>query len=79
MSGLRRLCRMYGALETQGVMWVWDYAKEEPVKKGEQTKEEWAASERRKYELITKGLAAPSELEAGNEVVEQPAPPPPHQ
>ena len=57
MSGLRRLCRMYGAMEIQGVMWVWDYAKEEPVKKSEQTKEEWAASERRKYELIANGQA----------------------
>jgi len=57
MSGLRRICRMYGAIEIQGVIWVWDYVKEEPVKKSEQTKEEWAASERRKYELITKARA----------------------
>lgn len=46
---------MYGAIEIQGVMWVWDYVKEEPVKKSEQTKEEWAASEKRKYELIAQG------------------------
>lgn len=48
---------MYGSMEIQGVMWVWDYVKEEPVKKSEQTKEEWAASERKKYELIAEGQA----------------------
>jgi hypothetical protein len=57
MSGLRRICRMYGSMEIQGVMWVWDYVKEEAVKKSEQTKEEWAASERRKYALIAEGQA----------------------
>lgn len=48
---------MYGSMEIQGVMWVWDYVKEEAVKKSEQTKEEWAASERRKYALIAEGQA----------------------
>jgi hypothetical protein len=43
---------MYGAMEIQGVMYVWDYVKEEPVKKSEQTHEEWMASEKRKYELM---------------------------
>ena len=43
---------MYGAMTIQGVEYVWDYVKEEPVKKSKMTKEEWAASERRKYELI---------------------------
>lgn len=57
MSGLRRICRMYGAIEIQGVKWVWDYVKEESVKKSEQTKKEWAASEKRKYELIAQGEA----------------------
>ena len=43
---------MYGAMTIQGVEYVWDYVKEEPVKKSEQTREEWLASERRKYELM---------------------------
>lgn len=43
---------MYGEMNIDGVKWVWDYVKEAPVKKSEMTKEEWAASERRKYELI---------------------------
>jgi hypothetical protein len=54
---------MYGAMTIQGVQWVWDYAKEEPVKKSDQTKEEWAASERRKYELIAKGEAESNQNE----------------
>ncbi len=52
MSGLRRLCKLYGAMEIQGVMWVWDYVKDEPVKKSEQTHEEWMASERKRFELL---------------------------
>lgn len=63
MSGLRRICRMYGSMEIQGVMYVWDYAKEKPVKKSEQTKEEWAASEKRKYELIKDGQAEETQNE----------------
>ena len=63
MSGLRRICRMYGSMEIQGVMYVWDYAKEGPVKKSEQTKEEWAASEKRKYELIKEQMSAEDDVE----------------
>lgn len=43
---------MYGSMQIGDVLWVWDYAKEEPVKKSEQTREDWAASERRKYEMM---------------------------
>ena len=57
MNGLRRICRMYGGIVIQGVEYTWDYVKEEAVKKSEQTKEEWAASEKRKYELIRDGQA----------------------
>jgi len=49
MSGLRRICKMYGAITIQGVEWVWDYATDEPRIKSEITKEQWAASERAKW------------------------------
>lgn len=49
MSGLRRICKMYGAIKIQGVEWVWDYATDEPRIKSEMTKEQWAASERAKF------------------------------
>lgn len=41
-------------MEIQGVLWAWDYAKDEAVKKSEQTKEEWAASEKAKYDQFSK-------------------------
>jgi hypothetical protein len=56
MSGLRRICKTYGGITIQGVKWVWDYAKDAPVKKSEQTKEEWAASERVKWGAIKKHI-----------------------
>jgi hypothetical protein len=49
MSGLRRICKMYGAMTIQGVEWVWDYATDEPRIKSEMTKEQLAASERAKW------------------------------
>ncbi len=58
---------MYGAMEVQGVMWVWDYVKEEPVKKSDQTHEEWQASERRKYELMRAQTGDTGHLSLQNE------------
>jgi hypothetical protein len=52
VSGLRRICKMYGAITIEGVKWVWDYVKDKPVKKSDMTTEEWRASERKKYELV---------------------------
>jgi hypothetical protein len=49
MSGLRLICKLYGAINIQGVDWVWDYAKDEPRLKSEMTKEEITASERAKW------------------------------
>jgi hypothetical protein len=49
MSGLRRICKMYGAMTIQGVEWVWDYATDEPRIKSEMTKEQLEASERAKW------------------------------
>lgn len=57
MSGLRRLCKLYGSMQIQGVMWVWDYANDKPVKKSEMTHEQWCASERAKWEEVARALA----------------------
>jgi hypothetical protein len=43
---------MYGGMTINGVTYVWDYVKDEPVKEKEMTKERRLASERRKWELI---------------------------
>jgi len=43
---------MYGAITIEGVKWVWDYVKDQPVKESDQTHDEWKASERKKYELV---------------------------
>lgn len=32
MGGLRNLCKMYGKMKINGVTWLWDHAKDEPVK-----------------------------------------------
>ena len=57
MGGLRNICRMYGGMKIQGVDWVWDYAREEPVRKSDMTKEQWVASERAKYAKIVAASA----------------------
>lgn len=49
MGLIGRLCKLYGAITIDGVKYVWDYAKDEPVKESEMTKEQWAASEKAKY------------------------------
>ena len=56
MSGLKRLCKMYGKMNINGVMWVWDYERDIAVLEKEMTKEQWAKSERKKYETIKKQL-----------------------
>jgi hypothetical protein len=43
---------MYGAITIEGVKWVWDYVKDQPVKESDQTHDEWKSSERKKYELV---------------------------
>lgn len=52
MAGLRKLLKAYGEMKVQGILWVWDYAKDAPRKKDEMTKEEWAASEKAKWKSI---------------------------
>ena len=56
MSGLKRLCKMYGKMNINGVMWVWDYERDIAVLEKEMAKEQWAKSERKKYETIKKQL-----------------------
>jgi hypothetical protein len=54
MAGLARLCKMYGRMEVQGVMWAWDYARDEAVKESElkADRQRWEASERARAELM---------------------------
>jgi hypothetical protein len=54
MSGLRRICKMYGSVKATDangntVEWVWDYATDEPRLKHEMTQEQFTASERAKW------------------------------
>ena len=57
MSGLAKICKMYGSIEAvnangKKVVWVWDYANDKPRLKSEMTKEELAASEKVKWECL---------------------------
>lgn len=52
MSGLKRLCKMYGRMKIQGVMYVWDYAQDKAVPESEMTKEQWCESEKKKWQLV---------------------------
>jgi hypothetical protein len=54
MSGLKRLCKMYGRLQFGDVVWVWDYERDIPVLEKEMAKEQWAKSERKKYSQLLK-------------------------
>lgn len=51
MAGLRKICKLYGAMTIQGVRWVWDYANDEPVRESEMKpgSERHRASERAKW------------------------------
>lgn len=49
MAGLRRICKMYGAITIQGKRWVWDYARDIPVLESEMTKEQRRESEKAKW------------------------------
>lgn len=52
MAGLRRICKMFGGMTVTGndgrtINYVWDYAKDEPVRKEQMPlgSERWKASE----------------------------------
>lgn len=52
MSGLRKLCRLYGRIKINGVLWLWDYVNDEPRKADEMTPEEKKASEKARMQEI---------------------------
>ncbi len=57
MSGLARICKMYGSIEVKDdkgkkVVWLYDYALDKPRLKSEMTKQEIMASEKAKWEGI---------------------------
>lgn len=52
MAGLRKILKAYGEMNVNGVVWVWDYTKDEPRKKAEMSKAEIKASEKAKFALI---------------------------
>ena len=54
MSGLEKICKMYGSMEVSDansnkVTWVWDYVNDKPRLKTEMTNEEITASEKAKW------------------------------
>jgi hypothetical protein len=51
-EGLQRVCKMYGGMTIQGEKWVWDYARDIPVRKADMTHEQLVQSERAKYAAI---------------------------
>jgi hypothetical protein len=51
MSGLQKLCKMYGRMSIQGVMYVWDYVDDKAIPESEMTKERWCESEKIKWGL----------------------------
>ncbi len=56
MSGLRKICKLYGRMKIGDTMWVWDYVKDEPRIESEMSKEEIIASEKIKWELAKNQL-----------------------
>jgi hypothetical protein len=60
MSGLKKLCRLYGKLQVKAadgrtIVYVWDYAQEEAVLESEMPfgSERWQASERVRWRQIS--------------------------
>lgn len=58
MSGLRRLCQLYGRIRIQGKLWVWDFSKDEPAPSDEMRKgsERWKESERVRWQSVKEKL-----------------------
>jgi len=70
MAGLARICKIYGSMKFVGndgkeVIWLYDYARDEPRLKSEMTKEEIAASEKAKYELMKQEFDRPNKAQQG--------------
>lgn len=51
LSGLQRICKLYGRLQVGDTMMVWDYAKDEAVPESgmKPGSERWKASEKAKW------------------------------
>ena len=49
LTGLQKLCKMYGKVKFDGVVWVWDYHNDEPKLQSEMSKEDFALSEKAKW------------------------------
>ena len=54
MGGLARICKLYGRMEIQGVMYAWDYARDEalPERELKADRVRWEASEKARAELL---------------------------
>lgn len=53
LTGLQKLCKLYGRMKCGDVMWVWDYARNEAIIESElkADKERFKASEAAKLRL----------------------------
>jgi hypothetical protein len=60
MAGLKRICKLYGSIQINDVLWLWDYARDEPRLATEMSKEDIAASERAKWGAVKKETKKPS-------------------
>jgi len=49
LTGLQKLCKMYGKVKFDGVVWVWDYRTDEPKLQSEMSKEDFTRSEKAKW------------------------------
>jgi major membrane immunogen (membrane-anchored lipoprotein) len=61
MAGLARLCKIHGSVKFKDkdgkeIIWLYDYANDEPRLKSEMTKEEIAASEKAKWKIIANNI-----------------------
>lgn len=56
LTGLQKLCKMYGKVKFDGVTWVWDYHNDEPKLESEMSKEDLALSEKAKWSRLKKYL-----------------------
>ena len=61
MGGIARMCKLYGRMKIDNVMWVWDYARDIPVKEKEMTKEQWKESEKVKWQQVKEQLTTTKE------------------
>ena len=56
MSGLQKLCKAYGRMQIQGVMYVWDSDQDKAIPESEMTKEMLAESEKIRWQSMKKEI-----------------------